>query len=528
MESRKGALEALIGFWQTAGTGSKIAAAAFGLAAIVLIGVMIKVATQPSFAPVYSNLRQEDAAQIVGKLTDAKIPYRISNGGATLEVPTDKVYNVRLEMAEQGLPKGGNVGYEIFDSNRIGLTEFGEHINYQRALQGELERTIAELDSVESARVHLALPEESLYSEQERKPSASVVLRLNTSGQSLTPQEIRGITHLVASGVERLAPEDVRVLDSSGKMLSSSAALGLAGGDGEVLARLQMKRDFEMQLEQKVQSMLEEVAGEGKAIVRISANLDFDKKELEQSIFAPGTENGVLESQQQMHEAYTGSKGQTATQGVPGVGSNAVRNPMVSGSSSNGADSYEKTETNSKYQVNKTVAHSVVAPGQIKNLSMALFVDEALGEVETGKIEKAAAAAAGMDFKRGDEIVVESLSFASAEGEEEKDKKAGASPLKGVYLSIGKDLAAILLLVVFLFFAKSLFKSAGGFRPAPAQPELAPALAASGGVEVGAGLPAGGNVPASGNGNPDTALNNVDAEKMAQAIRALMSESGEG
>jgi flagellar M-ring protein FliF len=527
MEQRRGTVESLMNFWQTASAGNRIAIGIFVLAAIVLTGIVIRVSTQPDFAPLYSNLRQEDAAQIVAKLDDAKIAYRLSSGGATVEVPTDKVYDIRLKMAQEGLPKGSNVGFEIFDNSRVGLTDFGEHINYQRALQGELERTIAELDSVESARVHLAIPEQSLFTEQARKPSASVVLKFNGSGQTLTPQEIRGVAHLVASAVQGLAPEEVKVLDSSGKLLSNGAGLDVAGGDGEVVARLQMKRDFEMQLEQKVQSMLEEVAGQGKAIVRISADLDFDKKELEQSTFEPGATNGVLDTQQEMKETYTGSKAR-ATSGVPGMSSNAGSQPMLA-SAGGGADSYEKTETNNKFNVNKRVEHSVVAPGQIKGLSMALFVDESLGQDEVSKIEKAAAAAAGLDVKRGDEIVVESLTFASAAEEDSKDKKAGATGLKDFYLSVGKDAVAVVLLLIFLFFVKSLFKSAGVSRPGTAKPELTPALASAGAGEVVAGMPAGlSPIAAKAPTNGESALNNIDSEKMAQAIRSLMSDSGEG
>ena len=171
---------------------------------IVLVVVAVMTASQPHYAQLYGNLTDEDAATVIGKLKDAKVPYRLQDSGHTVEVPEGKVDEVRLQLASEGVPQGGNVGFELFDKTQIGQSEFGERLNYVRALQGELARTIGRLKSVRSARVHLALPEQRLYTSEEKKPTASVVLDLN--GASPSPQEIKAIIHLVSAAVEGLEP----------------------------------------------------------------------------------------------------------------------------------------------------------------------------------------------------------------------------------------------------------------------------------------------------------------------------------
>jgi flagellar M-ring protein FliF len=513
-------LQPVVKFWQSATAASKLGLAVFLLAALVLAGVVVSVISRPSFAPLYSRLRPEDASRMVEKLKDSKVPYRLSAEGTTLEVPSSQVYELRLRLAQDGLPQGGHVGFEIFDNSRVGLTDFGEHINYQRALQGELERTISELEGVEYARVHLALPERSLYLEDEKKPSASVVLKLD-GGPTLTPQQVRGVVHLVSAAVEGLPPEEVKIVDTSGKLLSAGAALDGDAGGASLLSHLQLQRAFELQLEQKVQSMLDQVVGPGKAIVRISAAMDFDQVELEESVFQPQEANhGVLASQQELHETYRGSGSLPAAVGVPGVTSNTgprTLPPVAAG----GADSYERLETTSSYNVTKRVQHSTVAPGKVNRLSMALFVDQALKAARLSALQEAAAAAAGLDSKRGDTIVVERVSF--AEPEKVKDKGVRSARAKEFYFTIGKDVAAALLLVIFLVFARTFFKGRR-YEPAPQQLQP-PASEAPGARETGPAAPL--QAPTAGPGNGDALLAGVDSEKMAHAIKVLMSESEE-
>ena len=465
--------EVITKFMKAATPTQKLMLGGFILAGLIIMGVVVSLATRTSYAALYSGLKEEDAAQIVGKLKEQKVEYRLAGGGGTIEVPTDKVYETRLALAEAGLPKGGSVGFELFDGTHVGLTQVGERVNYQRALQGELERTISEIESVDSARVHIVLPEQKLYSEEETRPSASVVLKLK-GGNGLSKKQVRGIVNLVASAAEGLSTDDVKVLDTSGVLLSE-----LKGPDGEemtggnsVMGRLQMAREFEHQTEQKVQSMLDEVAGPGKAVVRISATMDFDNRETEKADYQPATANsgkGVLEKQQEKTETYNGRAFQLAA-GVPGTSSNLG---IIPPKTATGTDGFTSTEVNNTYQVSKTLEHSKSAPGQVKRLSVALFVDESLGGNQLQAVKNAAAAAAGIDPARGDQIVVESLPFAQPDNKAEQVEKAAKA--KELYVTIGRDIAAIILLLIFLFFARSLFK-AGKAAVEEKLPQLPPLL----------------------------------------------------
>ena len=523
MEPLKGAVSPAAKFWRTATTSQKMALAAFVMAGLVIIGVIATVATRPSYAPLYSGLSQDDAAQIVGKLREQKVDYRLAGGGSAVEVQADKVYDVRLQLAEAGLPRGGNVGFELFDGNHVGLTEFGEHINYQRALQGELERTISELDCVESARVHLVMPESKLYLEEQTRPTASVVLKLR-GGRVIGQQQVRGIVHLVSSAVEGLSPDDVKVLDTSGNILGAPGGMSPdSGGGGIALARLQMEREYERQVEQKVQSMLEEVAGPDKAVVRVNASIDFDSRETEESIYEPAADGkGVLDSQQQMQESYTG-RGPAVASGIPGIASNSGARPANQPSVGGAGDGYQRVETTSKYQITKKVAKSIIAPGQVKRLSLALFVDQSVAAEQVKALEKAASAAAGIDAARGDQVVVESLPFAEPKKEE---KAESGSKARELYVSVGKDAAAALLLVIFLVFVRSMLKPKSATVAVPRGAALA--MAAAGAPVAAATAAAAGEAEvkrSSGNGsNPAEVLAGVDSAQMAQAIKGLLGD----
>lgn len=523
MDPLKGTLSPAMKLWKSATLSQKMALGAFVAAGVVVIAIVVAVATRPSFAPLYSGLQQDDAAQIVSKLREQKVPYRVSGGGTAVEVSSDKVYEVRLQLAEAGLPRGGNVGFELFDSNRVGLTQFGERINYQRALQGELERTISEIDSVESARVHLVLPEEKLYTDEAAKPSASVVLKLR-GGRAIAQQQVRGIVHLVSSGVEGLSADNVEVLDTSGNLLSAGPGIagdGLSGGI--VLARLEMERQFEGEIERKVQSMLDKVSGPDKAVVRINAILDFDTRETEEAIYEPGADGkGILESQQESRETYRG-KGVPPASGVPGVASNIAAKPPTPPSIGEN-EGYERSETTSKYQITKKIQKSTITPGQVKRLQMALFVDESVESDQLKAMEKAASAAAGIDAQRGDQVVVESVPFAKPEAK--KENEPGASRAKEFYFSIGKDVAAALVLMIFLFFVRSMFKTKGAAAgaAAPAQASSSRIASAQAAIAQHGAAPEVKRAPDNG----EVVLAGVESEKMAQAIRGLLGDLEEG
>ena len=249
------------------------------------------------YRSLYSGLAPEDAGEILTYLKAQKIPYRISENGTGIQVPHDKVHESRLALASQGLPQGGGVGFEVFDNTKLGMTEFVQNVNYQRALQGELSRTITRIAEVESSRVHIVMPEKSLFIDQEEPATASVVVKLRR-GQWLNQEQVKGIVHLVSSSVSRLKPDQVTVVDTTGKMLagfSDRSEVTRLSSD-----QLEYQANVERNLETRIKSMLEKALGRDKAIVRLSASLDFTRQEMTEERFYP--ENRVVRSEQVLQE----------------------------------------------------------------------------------------------------------------------------------------------------------------------------------------------------------------------------------
>jgi len=256
--------------------GKRVLIAGIVLLAAISFAVLIFIANRTDYRPLFTNLTSEDAGEIIKKLKDNKTPYQITPDGKGVMVPSDKVYELRLSLASEGLPQGGGIGFEIFDRKNFGMTEFVQKLNYQRALQGELTRTISQLAGVEQARVHLVIPEKSLFKESEKPATASIVLKMK-SNRSLKDSEVQGVVHLVSSSIEGMDPEHVTILDSRGKILSK-------GGSSDPTARMtsamqETQRNYEKNLEDRLQTLLDPIVGGGKSVARVSATFDFKKVE---------------------------------------------------------------------------------------------------------------------------------------------------------------------------------------------------------------------------------------------------------
>jgi flagellar M-ring protein FliF len=363
---------------------------------------------QPDMQVLFTNLNPEDAAGIVDKLKDTKVPYETTGGGTTVLVPSAQVHELRLQMATEGLPHGGGVGFEIFDRSSIGMSDFVQKLNYRRALQGELARTIAQMPEIERARVHLATPERRLFSNDENRARASVVVSLR-NGQALAKTQVNGIVHLVSSSVEGLQVKDVTVVDGHGRLLSSAAggddAAGLTG------SQLEYQRTVEKDIETRIQTMLERIVGVNKAVVRVSSILDFRKVETTEEKYDPNSQ--VVRSEQRGQEKATGVNGVSG--GVPGVQSNvpdgASQEPAQTSSSAN----QTKNET-VNYEISRTVSRVVESTGSIKQLSVAVLVD---GMYEGGKAAESSDAAkkyvarSEEDMKRIEEIVKKAMGYSA-------------------------------------------------------------------------------------------------------------------
>ena len=379
--------------------------------ALALIIVLLVWTGRPSYDILFADLSKKDAAEIIDKLKEKKIDFRLEEGGKTILVPSGKVYELRLEFASMGLPEEGVIGYEIFDKSNIGMTDFLQKLNYRRALEGELTRTIEEIDAVEKARVHIVIPETRLFQEDQKQPTASVILKLNRA-RSLSPAKVNGIAHLVASSVEGLEPENVTIVDTRGRILSNN------NNPDDLLTMSATQLDFRKKVEdyltQKAQSMLDRVFGPGNAIVRVNADLDFNqvKKTIEQ--YDP--DNTVVRSEE-INEQVTPSGNQANGNG-------------------GGAVAAKSTNTITNYEINRTLQQVVESVGNIQHLSVAVLINNKKEKVENTDgdteiksvprdpqeltvVEDIVKRAVGFQEERGDEISVNNVDFSLPTADEE-------------------------------------------------------------------------------------------------------------
>ena len=342
--------------------------------------VLISWSGQPEFMPLYSRLSAEDAGEVVAKLREQKIPYRLSNDGGTIQIPRERIYEMRLDLATQGLPRGGGIGFEVFDNAKLGMTEFVQNINYQRALQGELSRTINGLSEVESSRVHIVMSPRSLFIEDEEPASASVILKLR-HGRWLAEDQVQGIVHLVSSSVPRLAPDHITVVDQDGKLLAGV-------NDQPSVAKLSSDHlDFQQRkekvLEKRVLTMLEKVVGKGKAIVRVACDLDFIQQEKTEEMFYP--DNQVVRSEQLLNEVST--QKETLPAGIPGLASNITRDKATNTQAAS-TPGFQKEDKTRNYEIGKMTSRQILPVGKLRHLSVAVVVDGTYESVGVGKGDK--------------------------------------------------------------------------------------------------------------------------------------------
>ncbi len=400
--------------------GKRMLIAGVAFLSAAAFAILILVANKTDYRPLFTNLSAEDAGEIVKKLKDSKTPYQVTPDGKGLMVPSDKVYELRLTLASEGLPQGGGVGFEIFDRKNFGMTEFVQKLNYQRALQGELSRTISQLNGVEQARIHLVIPEKSLFKENEKPATASIVLKMK-SARSLRDNEVQGVVHLVASSIEGMNPDNVTVLDSRGKILSK-------GGNGTTDAASKLssamqetQRGYEKNVEERIQSLLDRIVGSGKTVARVSATFDFKQVERVEEKFDP--ESIAVRSEQRTEE----KAGTSATSaGVPGVQTNLGRAPAGGGAAGGGS----KNDETLNYEVSRSTAKIIEPVGALSKISVAVLVDgkyEALAPAKDGqavkpkyiprspdelqKIEALVKSSVGFNPDRGDQLTVQNIPF---------------------------------------------------------------------------------------------------------------------
>ncbi|HVN23142.1 MAG TPA: flagellar basal-body MS-ring/collar protein FliF [Syntrophorhabdales bacterium] len=417
----------------------------------------------------FSGLSMEDASNIVAKLKELKVPYKLGMEGTTVYVPKEKAYEIRLMLASQNaLPGSGGIGFELFDKTNYGMTEFMQNVNYKRAIQGELSRTINQMPEVKASRVHIAIPEKTLYTEKEKLASASVFLRLKP-GKTLSKEQIQGIVVLVAGSIEGLKPEQVTVIDSSGKILYK-------GGepDSPIMVsgqQFELQRNVERRLEESIQSMLDRFLGANKSIVRATADLNLRKVEEVQEEYSP--EKKAISNEKRAHEKSINKS--VKASGVPGVASN-VPGPQrnVKPEAPERSSEAEKEEAQISYEVSKTVKKIIEPFGDIKRLSLAIVVDGRYEKVkgkkqeelkynprsqkELGDIKDLVARAVGYDEERGDKIEVINMPFEMEGLNEERELMQKAEREELIRSLVIYGALALAALLLFVFVARPMLK----------------------------------------------------------------------
>jgi flagellar M-ring protein FliF len=472
-------VQSLVAFLKGLGAGRLMAMVAVTTALIGFFAFVIMRVTTPQMTTLFTDLTPEDSSVIIKDLERQAIPFELRNEGAVIMVPKDKVTRLRMKLAESNLPKGGGVGYEIFDkSDALGTTSFVQNINHLRALEGELARTIRAIDRIQAARVHLVLPERPLFAREAPEPSASIVVRVRGS---LEPQQIRAIRHVVASAVNGLKPQRVSIVDEAGRLLADGA-----GKEADIAVGDERRNAYEKRMRNEVEAIVSSVVGQGRARVQLTADFDYNKVTQTSDKFDP--EGRVLRSSQTREEssASAGDGGQvTVNNELPGNQANATTAAR---------DQSKKSEETNNYEISRTTKTEVTEAGRVNRISVAVLVDGAYTKNEKGemayqdrskeqldRIATLVRSAIGFDQKRGDQVEVVNLRFAEAPSVPPVVEPTGLLGMlqftkDDVMYVIELGVMMLLGLVVLFMVIRPLVKRILAAEVVPAPPEALPAL----------------------------------------------------
>ena len=448
-------------------------------AALLVSGGILALALvmgRTTYEPVFTGLEARDQNAIIEYLKEQKIPYRTDSSSNSILVPTANVHESRIALADKGIPNHGIVGFERFDNAKIGRTSFQEKVDYYRALEGELARTIREMNSVSSARVSIVVPESKLFLEQQRPSTAAVSLKLKP-GAEFGQRQAKAVVHLVASSVEGLTPDNVTLVDADGQISFEDIlddTLTIQAGNQVVLKQRQFEKEYEVELERKLKDMLEKPYGPGrvKAVVRVE--LDFDKKqESRRNVFTlPEKNHGPIQSEQNTEESYTGPAGNTG--GVPGTTTN-IPGYLVNTGTGNENATYDRSDNVTNYDNSTHESSTVETQGKIKRLTATVLIDGTLEQPEIDNWRGAVATAIGADDERGDRISIMAMPFDTSIADAYAARLAAerrqrmAVGISSLFVLLA---AAVLLAVMWLRKRKSMAVLRGAQRTEDAVPSL--------------------------------------------------------
>lgn len=409
----------LLDIWKQLGASQRVSVLA---ATLVVIGGLVSLAlwsSRTDYGLLYGKLSDAESAKVIAALDDAKVPYKIGSGGGSIMVPADKVYQMRMQLASRGIPQGDGVGFEIFDKPNFGISDFVQRANYIRAVQGELSRTISQLNEIESARVMIVLPENRLLLDKDKHPTASVFVRVRGNTQ-LPTTSINSIRFLVANSVEGLKPNNVSIVDNLGNVLSENTDNDSL--TGLTTTQLTARRNLEQYLGKKAQDVLEKVLGPGQAIVRVSADINFDTITRTEEKFDP---DGQVIRTQTKNDENNDSSTSSGANGPAGISSNTSTETNATQTASAPVNNTKNRKTTStvEYEVGKSTSSVIQAAGGIKRLTTAVTIAARFeGEgadrkvtprtpEELEKLRRIVQNAVGTDNTRGDQIALEELPF---------------------------------------------------------------------------------------------------------------------
>jgi flagellar M-ring protein FliF len=494
-------VQGLADFFKSLGAARMAAMAAVTVTLVGFFAILMARVTAPQMTPLFTDLSFEDSSAIIKDLERQGIPYEMKNDGAIVLVPKDKVPRLRMKFAESGLPKGGGIGYEIFDkSDALGATSFVQNINHLRALEGELSRTIRAIDRVQAARVHLVLPERPLFSREKAEASASIVVKVRGE---LEQQQVRAIRHLVASAVNGLKPQRISIVDEAGRLLAdgaqSDSAVGVNSDERQIA--------YERRLREQIEGIVTSIVGPGRARVQLTADFDFNRVTQTSEKYDP--EGRVMRSSQTREESSANGSDNKEGQVTVGNELPGAQPQSGAGGAATPREQSRKSEEVVNYEISKSTKTEVTEGGRVNRVSVAVLVDGSYGKNDKGEqvyqprekeeVDRIAAlvrTAIGFDQKRGDQVEVVNLRFAEVPSNFIPEPTGIMS-----YLQFTKDdvmhwielfVMSVLGLLVMLFVVRPLVRKAiSSEQPVAPQAAIAAALADG---NVPAALAAGATV----------------------------------
>ncbi len=458
--------------WNQLPRSRQMALAGILAGAIVVLYFVFIASAAPNMVVAYQSLALEDSSQIADQLEKEGIPYEIRGGGGQIAVPAKRVAEVRIKIAAAGLgATGGTVGFEIFDKTNFGATDKDKSINFVRALQGELMRSINTVEGISSSRVLLSMPADALFKEDQEEPKASVVLALKP-GTDLDKQQIRAITNLVTSSVEGLKTAGVTIMDDRANVLFDGSAYDSPFSAGASATQLDLQRRYEKELQANARELLGTVVGPVRSNVTVRATMNFDAVQTTQEQFAV---TPIIRSSSTTSETFSGNN--LTTGAVPGTGTNGGTT-VAGASSANGDSTYTRTESTQNNDISSTTTTTIKAPGKVERLSVSVVLDESVTGQQEQAIRGAVAAAVGLDQTRGDLLNVVRLPFDASV----KDALiVPAADGMSQYLSYVKLLIPLLAVALAFVLIMLLLRSLSKRQLAFPSPYMATALAGGGG-----------------------------------------------